>query len=117
MANEILKDEVLTEEQLENVAGGTRGELSCDSKLFEALGVMDYSYNPGYCEKHMTEVQNELNGYLQGNDKLKDFSIAAVDLKGSNTYKIGDKTVSRAKFYSSICKALGNTEVDWNKLL
>ena len=117
MANEILKDEVLTEEQLENVAGGTRGELSCDTKLLEAVGVMDFSYNAGYCENHMAEVQSEVNGYLNENDKLKGFSIATVDVKGANTYKIGDKTVSRAKFYDSICKALGKDDFKWKKFL
>ena len=117
MAKEILKDEILTEEELDNVAGGTRGELSCDTKLLEAVGVMDFSYNAGYCENHMTEVQSEVNGYLKENDKLKDFSIATVKLDGANTYKIGDKTVSRAKFYDSICKALGKDDVNWQKYL
>ena len=117
MAKEILKDEILTEEELDNVAGGSRGELSCDTKLLEAVGVMDYSYSPGYCESHMTEVQGELNQIMAGNEKLKDFSIASVDVKGANTYKIGDKTVSRAKFYNSICKALDNTDVNWKHYL
>ncbi len=38
MANEILKDEIMNEEELEKVAGGNRDELSLDTKLFNAMG-------------------------------------------------------------------------------
>ena len=38
MANEILKDEIMNEEELEQVAGGNRDELSLDTKLFNAMG-------------------------------------------------------------------------------
>ena len=39
MAKEkILKDEIMKEEELEQVAGGNRDELSLDTKLFNAMG-------------------------------------------------------------------------------
>ncbi len=117
MAKEILKDEILTEEQLENVAGGTRGELSCDTKFLNALGVMDYFLEPGYCENHMTEVQGDVNEALQSVEALKGFSVTSVDVKGANTYSIDGKAVSRVKFYRSICKALGKDDFEYKKYI
>ena len=117
MAKEILKDEILTEEELDNVAGGSRGELSCDTKLLNALGVMDYFHEPGYCEKHMTEVQGDVNDALQGVDALKGFSVTSVDVKGANTYSINGKEVSRVKFYRSICNALGKPDFEYKKYI
>lgn len=32
-----MANEILSEEELEGVAGGTRGELSCDTKLLQAV--------------------------------------------------------------------------------
>lgn len=34
----ILKDEVMSDEELENVAGGNRDELALDTQLFNAMG-------------------------------------------------------------------------------
>ena len=117
MANEILKNEILTEEELDNVAGGTRGELSCDTKLLNALGVMDYFYEPGHCESHMSEVQGEINDYLKDSGVLKGFSVSATKLDGANSYKIGDKEVPRAKFYHDVCQALGKPDFNWKQFL
>ena len=117
MAKEILKDEILTEEELENVAGGTRGELSCDTKFLNALGVMDYFHEPGYCENHMEEVQGDVNDALKGVDALKGFSVTSVDVKSANTYSIDGKKVSRSKFYSSVCNALGKPDFNFKQYL
>lgn len=40
MAKEILKDEVLKEEQLEGVAGGTAREIGKDAEFMKAIGFM-----------------------------------------------------------------------------
>ena len=40
MTNEILKDEILKDEELEQVAGGNRDELALDTQLFSAMGRM-----------------------------------------------------------------------------
>ena len=40
MAKEILKDEVLKEEQLEGVAGGTSREIGKDAEFMKAIGFM-----------------------------------------------------------------------------
>ena len=38
MANEILKDEIISEVELDQVAGGNRDELALDTQLFNAMG-------------------------------------------------------------------------------
>ena len=38
MTKEILKDEILTENELEQIAGGNRDELALDTQLFNAMG-------------------------------------------------------------------------------
>ncbi len=38
MAKEILKDEIMNEEELEQVAGGNRDELALDTQLFNTMG-------------------------------------------------------------------------------
>ena len=38
MTNEILKDEILKDEELEQIAGGNRDELALDTQLFNTMG-------------------------------------------------------------------------------
>ena len=38
MTNEILKNEILSEEELEQIAGGNRDELALDTQLFNTMG-------------------------------------------------------------------------------
>ena len=40
MANEILKEELLSEDQLEGVAGGTSREIQKDTDFMQAIGLM-----------------------------------------------------------------------------
>ena len=40
MANEILKDEIMSEEELDNVAGGTAAEMAKDTAFFHAVGLI-----------------------------------------------------------------------------
>ena len=117
MENEINKEEVLTEDELEQVAGGTRGELSCDTKFLNALGVMDITHEPGYCQNHMTDVRKEINSYLQDNSNLTGFKVSAVSVNGENTYRIHGKKVPRSKFYHDICQALGKSNFDYKQYL
>ena len=121
MANEILKEEIMNEEQLENVVGGTRGQLSCDTKFLHALGVMDHYYEPYYCEKHMSEVASEINSALQ----KAGFRELRIDtsVSGGNTYyfRKGEYTgvlvAPREEIYGEICDKLGKTDFDYKKFL
>lgn len=123
MANEILKDEIMSEEQLENVVGGTRGQLSCDTKLLNALGVMDHFYEPYYCQTHTSEVEAEVNAALKtlGASKhgAKNFSIQA-NLDGDNSYRVGNwanPNCPRNVMYKMIAEAAGQPDFDVSKFL
>ena len=45
MANEILKDEIMSEKELDKVAGGNRDELALDTQLFNAMGNRSKAYD------------------------------------------------------------------------
>ena len=45
MANEILKNEIMNEAELEQVAGGNRDELALDTQLFNAMGGRIQAYD------------------------------------------------------------------------
>lgn len=44
MTKEILKDEILKDEELERIAGGNRQQLALDTQLFKAMGYMEQAY-------------------------------------------------------------------------
>lgn len=44
MTNEILKDEILKDAELEHIAGGNRQQLVLDTQLFKAMGYMEQAY-------------------------------------------------------------------------
>ena len=123
MANEILKEEIMNEEQLDAVVGGTRGQLSCDTKLLNALGIMDHSYEPYYCQTHMSEVEAEVNAALKtlGATKngAKGFSIQASN-EGGNNYRVGNwrnPNCPRSVMYKMIAEAAGQPNFDVSKYL
>ena len=45
MTNKILKDEILKEEELEQIAGGNRDELALDTQLFNTMGGQTKAYD------------------------------------------------------------------------
>ena len=45
MTNEILKEEILKEEELEQIAGGNRDELALDTQLFNTMGGQTKAYD------------------------------------------------------------------------
>ena len=125
MANEILKEEIMNEEQLENVVGGTRGQLSCDTKLLNALGLMDHHYEPYYCQTHMSEVEGEVNAALKtlgrAKNGAKGFFVQASN-EGSNNYhyRVGfwkSHNCSRGAMYKMIAEAAGQPDFDYKKFL
>ena len=124
MTNEILNGEMLNEEQLDKVVGGTRGELSCDTKLLHALGFMDHFYEPYYCQTHTGEVEAEVNAALAklpGESKYgaSGFSIKA-NLDGSNSYNVAswlNHDCDRRSMYKMICEAAGKPDFDYKKYL
>ena len=125
MTNEIISSELMNEEQLDAVVGGTRGQLSCDTKFLNALGIMDHYYEPSYIESHMglvtTEVTAAFNNAL--NRAFVDRVHIDASVGGNNIYKLGhfpptiSKNVSRRELYQKVCAAVGKPDFDYSKYL
>lgn len=93
MAKEILKDEILKDEELDNVAGGTYLESSADAIKFKENGV----------DLGIPMIGNAIA--IMGHDKFvklrgafEKYGVTIKDNGGllkANEYFIGDKLVSR----------------------
>ena len=122
MTNEILDSELMNEEQLNAVVGGTRGELSCDTKFLYALGLMDDYHEPGYVENHVDEVAADISVAVK---KIGiDVSIR-YSSNGANGYQVTryfpggpeSQFTSRSAMYKIICDAVGKPDFDYKKYL
>ena len=84
MTNEILKDEMLNEEQLEQVAGGTVREMSKDMDFMKAAGVIK-GFNLKLTVENLTRIwAQEGVACVLHNDK-----------KNSNEYYVDGQQVTR----------------------
>ena len=92
MAKEILKDEILSDAELDNVAGGTYLESANDALKFKALGVKVY-------DKDIFGIPVlEHNEFVKLRDAFQQYGVKIEDhggLVNANEYFIGDKLVSR----------------------
>ena len=123
MSNEIFKGEMMNEAQLDEVVGGSRGELSCDTKFFHALGLLDSYHEPGYVENHVDEITAEITAAVQkiGNLNLK----ITYSPNGKNQYLFTEydsggvvsRTATRDYLYKTICKAVGQPDFNYKQYL
>ena len=90
MAKEILNGELMNEEELDEVVGGSHGELSCDTKFLYVLGIINHYYEPGYVETHMSEVANEIETALARRGNSHSLKIYTA-LNNNNTYIYDNK--------------------------
>ena len=75
MANEILKDEILSEEELDNVAGGTLKEVSLDLEFLRDIGFDVQQRNKNYIYNYFSEVANQLRStWLQAGVRCQTIS-------------------------------------------
>lgn len=86
MAEEkILKDEIMSDAELDNVAGGNRAELAKMTQLFSTLGYLDRSYAAAEINSgNIQEISGKVNGIFQNlgmNMNYNDF--------GNNAYTAG----------------------------
>ena len=124
MKKEILNGELMSEEQLNAVVGGTRGELSCDTKLLHALGLMPNSHEPGFCEKYADDVAEEISNAVRKTGRLE--VKINYSANGNNQYRLARHApggvvlidnATRAYFYRLVCAAAGKPNFDYNKYL
>ena len=106
MAKEILKDEILKDEELDQVAGGTFAESYSDAQQFEKLGVKIFKNDlvgvPLLDPEGFVNLRAAFEKY---GVTIKDDGSIWGDLTGkskANQYFIGDKEVSREDAWKHI---------------
>ncbi len=111
MAKEILKDEILSDEQLDNVAGGTFAESYSDAQAFEKLGVKIFKNDlvgvPLLDHEGFVNLRAAFDKY---GVTIKDDGSIWGDLTGkskANQYYINDKEVSREDAWKYINAQFG----------
>ncbi len=104
MAKEILKDEILKDEQLEQVAGGTYLESADDAVRFNDLGIKIYDNDiagvPVLMHEEFVKLRETFNKY---GVTIKD----SGGLVNDNKYFIGGKEVSREDAWKHISSQFG----------
>ena len=111
MANEILKDEILKDEELDQVAGGTFAESYSDAQQFEKLGVKifknDLAGVPLLDPEGFVNLRAAFEKY---GVTIKDDGSIWGDLTGkskANQYYINGKEVSREDAWKHINTQFG----------
>lgn len=112
MAKEILKDEILKDEELDEVTGGTFAESYGDAQAFEKLGVKifknDIAGVPLLDHEGFVNLRNAFNKY---GVIIKDDGSIFGDLTGkskANEYFINGKSVSRDEAWKHINAQFNN---------
>ncbi|MBE8950095.1 MAG: hypothetical protein SR3Q1_05780 [Quinella sp. 3Q1] len=106
MAKEILKDEILSDAELDNVAGGTFAESYGDAQAFEKLGVKIFKNElAGVPLLDHEGFVNLRTAFKKYGVEIKDDGSIFGDLTGkskANEYFIGGKQVSREDAWKHI---------------
>ncbi len=92
MANEILKDEILNDEQLDGVAGGTFAESAQDCFFFQHIGF---------------DMQKDTINYTELERAWARAGIAFVPNNDANEYYQNGKQIPRAKALEIAMKKAG----------
>ena len=113
MADEkILKDEILEDEQLDNVAGGTFAESYSDAQQFEKLGVKIFEGKlAGVPLLDSAGFKNLRAAFDKYGVTIQDDGSVWGDLTGkskANKYFIGGKEVSQAEAWEHVKAQIGN---------
>jgi|GEM_PF-4547297 len=108
MAKEILKDEIMNEAELEQVAGGNRDELSLDTKLFNAMGGRMEAYD-------LYQItNNNVNGIAARVTSL--YSKLGIEVKyndlGASNYYINGKWIPRNQAVTEAMNRAGYHDMD-----
>ena len=111
MTKEILKDEILKDEELDNVAGGTFAESYSDANNFEKLGVKIFKTElagiPILDHEGFANLRAAFDKY---GVKIIDDGSLGGDLLGTskaNQYFIGGKEVTQAEAWKHINAQFG----------
>jgi len=108
MTNEILKEEILKEEELEQIAGGNRDELALDTQLFNIMGGRIKPYDlDDITNKNVNGIAariTSLYGKLGIQMKYNDF--------GANSYFLNGKPIPRNQAVVEALNRAGYHNID-----
>ena len=125
MAKEILKDEMLSDEELEQVAGGTIAETVKDTQFLHALGLINRAYTASEVQSNPAAVDEVINGALWSIDGGHNSWIEmGVNVNSANHYGrsyIEDneppEKYSRKYFLAEVCELAGKPNFDYTPYL
>ena len=109
-------DEIMSDDELDKVAGGTLRESANDSRFLNVLlhGTNKYHQCDRYGEFRMFCAESSRN------DLIKSWNSLGIEIEQSrfvgNTYKLNGKEISRAEAWAHAESLVGKhlTEAQWN---
>ena len=111
MTNEILKEEILKDEELEQIAGGNRDELALDTQLFNAMG----GRSPAYTLDDITSANvNGIAGKITALYGKLGIQVEYNDF-GASSYKINGNWIPRNKAVEIALNNAGYHDIDPNQ--
>ena len=110
MTNAILKEEILKDEQLEQVAGGTYNNTAADTRVLQKMGfdIAGRSALELFWIPNFDKAADEVNKVMGQFGIHVDQSWGAKD----NKYYLGDRQISRHEAFLHIAKATGQDMPD-----
>ena len=102
MAKEILKDEILKDEELDQVAGGNVSNTASDSQFLRDVGV-DPTLK-GWGNYDTNKRFDEISGYVKEAWKKAGIDFSG-DKDGDNVYKLNGEEISRFDAYLYVQRA------------
>ena len=108
MTNAILKNEILKDEELEQIAGGNRDELALDTQLFNTMGGRIKAYD-------LDDITNtNVNGISAKITSL--YSKLGIEVKyndyGASNYYINGNWISRNEAVKEALNRAGYHDID-----
>lgn len=108
MTKEILKDEILSDAELENISGGNRDELALDTQLFNTMGGRIKAYDlDDITNTNVRGISAKINS-LYGKLGIQ---VSYNDL-GASSYKINGKSATRNQAVAEALNRAGYHNID-----
>ena len=108
MTKEILKDEILSDAELENISGGNRDELALDTQLFNTMGGHIKAYDlDDITNTNFRGIAAKINS-LYGKLGIQ---VEYNDL-GASSYKIDGRPASRNQAVATALNRAGYHNID-----
>lgn len=94
----IFEEELLSDEELENVAGGTLNEMVKDSKFLHALGLMDRAYSAKEIKDNKTGISTLINEAFGSQGMWVEAETGLKNVYGDDDYN----DYTRAQAYKAL---------------